>query len=130
MNIEEIKRSLQNPAITPAYRQTLEKRLKELEVGQAPETPKPAAPEKSKPYAGVSNMTVEEIVAYFSQGGFFRLDEPITGLQALQSLYSRFGILGQDRRTIERVATAILQMGGEVPDMEHVEVSDLLKRAE
>lgn len=127
-NTEDIKRTLQNPAILPSYRQTLEKRLKELEIRQLPEAPKPAAPEKSKPYAGISNMTSEEIVQYYSTGQFYRIDQPISGQEALQSLYRRLSILGHGREVAARVAAAIKCMGGEVPEMECIRIDDLLKK--
>ncbi len=131
-NIEEIKRALDNKALSPAYRQLLEQRLRELESksGQPTETPKPTVPEKRKPYAGVSNMSLDEIIAFFSERGFFRLDAPITGVQALQSIYERMGILGYDREVVSRVAAAIKRLGGEPPPMETIKIDDLLKREE
>lgn len=127
-NIEEIKRTLENKAITPAYRQALEKRLKEVSApGQPTEAPKPALPAKAK-YAGVSNMAVEEIVSFYSTGQFYRLDTPITGLEALCSVYRIFGICGKERETVARVGEAIERMGGEVPEMPSVKIDDLLKR--
>lgn len=130
-NFEEIKRALDNPALLPSYRQVLEKRLRELSKdGQppAPEAPKPTVTEKRTPYAGVSNMTTEEIIHYYSTGQFFRLDQPISGLEALCSVYRIFGICGKERETVARVAEAIERMGGDVPEMIQIDVSDLLKR--
>jgi hypothetical protein len=129
---DEIRKILNNPALSPAYRQVLKTRLKELSVselsGQPVQTPKPGQPEKRQRYAGVSNMTTEEIVQYYSTGQFYRLDQPISGLEALQSLFRRFGILGKERETVARVAEAIERMGGEVPEMERIDIRDLLRR--
>lgn len=130
-SVEDIKRALSNPALTPSYRQVLEKRLRDLESkpGQPVEAPKPPQCEpKPQAYAGVSSMSAEEIVRYYSTGSWYRLDTPISGLQALQHLYSMFGILGKDRATVARVAEAVRQMGGDLPEMQHIDISDLLKK--
>ena len=75
-------------------------------------------------------MSVDEIVEFYGSGQFYRDDQPISGAQALQSLYSKFGILGQDRAVVARVAEAIERMGGEVPKMERIHIDDLLKKEE
>lgn len=123
--IEEIKQALRNPALVPSYRQVLEKRLCELESkpGQMSDVPKA---EKPTPYRGVAQMTLDEIISFFSQRGFHRLDTPITGLEALQTRYRLAGVLGYDRATVERIAAAIERLGGELPEMEHIDISHLL----
>ncbi len=127
--VDELRTILANPAISPPYRQVIEKRLQELSRSSgeptAPDAPK-AAPQKAKPYPGVAHMTLAEIIEFYGSGHFYRGDQPISGLQALQSLYSKFGALGQDHEVVARVAEAIKRMGGEVPEMERVRIDDLL----
>ena len=125
---EDIKQALQNPAILPSYRATLEKKLKELTTAAERPAEAPATPAKRQLYQGVANMSLDEIVSFFSERGFYRLDTPITGVQALQSIYERMGILGYDREVVLRVATAIQRLGGEVPEMIHLDISDLLRK--
>ena len=129
-NIEEIKRSLQNAALTPAYRQVLEDRVRELESRAGrPSESAPANPAQSSvKYRGVANMSLDEIISFFSQRGFYRLDTPIKGLEALQTRYKLAAVLGYDRAAVERIAAAVERLGGELPPMETIKVDDLLKR--
>ena len=130
-SIESLKAILVNPATPPSYRQVVERRLQELQQstsGRLPEAAPVNPPQRSAKYQGVANMTLDEIVAFFSQGRFYRLDTPITGLDALQTRYRLAAVLGYDRATVERIAAAIQQLGGELPEMEQVKIEDLLKR--
>jgi len=128
--IEELRARISNPAVTPAAKAAAEKRLRELSKTGEPAVVPTSTTRPRKPYAGVRTMTVEEIVEYYSTGQFYRLDEPIRGVDALRSLYLRLTILGHEQEVIARVAEAIELLGGEVPAMEQVDISKLLPKKE